>query len=208
MLVALAAVLLLGMFVTPLWRIDLQAPQYPEGLGMLIRLGTITGIKPNDLENINGLNHYIGMKAILPDAIPVLTVMPYVAGMLVIFALLVAASGWRALLGGWLLSFALAGLAGFAEFYLWSYDYGHNLAPDAIIKVLGMSYQPPIIGTKQLLNFTAASWPAAGAWLAVSAFTLGGVAFFWRGQQRVSAPALAMRVDEAAREPAPLEVRQ
>ena len=41
---------------------------------MLIRINTVTGIKPNDLANINGLNHYIGMKAIEPDAIPELRV--------------------------------------------------------------------------------------------------------------------------------------
>ena len=60
-LTGVAALLLLVLFVTPLWRIDLLAPQYPEGLGMLIRVNTVTGVKPNDLENINGLNHYIGM---------------------------------------------------------------------------------------------------------------------------------------------------
>ncbi|MGZ8378751.1 MAG: hypothetical protein ACXW0Z_16100, partial [Gemmatirosa sp.] len=56
LLTALAAVLLLGTFVFPLWRIELEAPQYPEGIGMLIRINTVDGIKPNDLQNINGLN--------------------------------------------------------------------------------------------------------------------------------------------------------
>jgi len=181
MLVAIGAVLLLGMFVTPLWRIDLVAPQYPEGLGMLIRLGTITGIKPADLDNINGLNHYIGMQRIDPDAIPVLALMPWVVGGLAALGLLVAAAGRRAFVGVWLAAFALAGAAGLAEFYRWSYDYGHNLADDAVIKVPGMTYQPPLIGTKQLLNFTAASWPAAGSWLAALAFTLGVLALLpWK----------------------------
>ena len=69
-LLAVASVMLLGVFAFPLWRINLIAPQYPEGLGMLIRVNTVTGIKPNDLANINGLNHYIGMKPIEADAIP------------------------------------------------------------------------------------------------------------------------------------------
>ncbi len=175
-LVAISALLLLALFVVPLWRIQLHAPQYPEGLGMLIRVNTITGIKPPDLNNINGLNHYIGMKAIEPEAIPVLDIMPWVVGGLVLAALLVAASGLRVLLTGWLASFAVVGAAGLVEFYLWSYDYGHNLAADAIIKVPGMSYQPPLIGSKQLLNFTAESWPATGSWLALAAFLLGVVA--------------------------------
>ena len=178
MLVAISALLLLGMFLVPLWRIQLHAPQYPEGLGMLIRVNTITGIKPPDLDNINGLNHYIGMKAIDPEAVPVLRVMPWVVGGLALLALIVSATGVRVLLMAWLASFALAGAAGLTEFYLWSYDYGHNLAPDAIIKVPGMTYQPPLIGSKQLLNFTAESWPAPGSWLALGAFLLGAFALY------------------------------
>ena len=187
-LVAISALLLLGIYLVPLWRIQLHAPQYPEGLGMLIRVNTITGIKPPDLNNINGLNHYIGMKPIEPEAIPVLDIMPWVVGGLVLAALIVAASGLRVLLMGWLVSFAVAGAAGLVEFYLWSYDYGHNLAADAIIKVPGMTYQPPLIGSKQLLNFTAESWPATGSWLALAAFLLGVVALLPLGRRsRVSA---------------------
>jgi copper chaperone NosL len=186
MMTALAALLLLGTFLVPLWRIQLHAPQYPEGLGMLIRLNTITGIKPPDLDNINGLNHYIGMKAIDPTAIPVLRVMPWVAGGLALVALLAAATGLRVVLAGWLAAFALAGGGGMLEFYRWSYDYGHNLAPDAIIKVPGMTYQPPLIGSKALLNFVADSWPATGSWLAAAAFGLGALAL-WLGRKSSNA---------------------
>ena len=75
-LVASAALLVLGVFIFPLWRVTLEAPQYPEGIGMLIHVNGVTGVKEHDLANINGLNHYIGMKTIEPDAIPVLHVMP------------------------------------------------------------------------------------------------------------------------------------
>jgi copper chaperone NosL len=51
------------------------------------------------------------------------------------------------------------GIAGLIDFYMWGYDYGHNLNPRAPIKVPGMSYQPPLIGCKQLLNINACSWP-------------------------------------------------
>src|SRR5688572_9146561 len=74
--IAFSAALFALVYVLPVWKIGLTAPQYPEGLGMLIRIDTITGIKPNDLDNINGLNHYIGMKTIEPEKIPVLDVMP------------------------------------------------------------------------------------------------------------------------------------
>src|SRR4051812_40703736 len=101
-LTALAGVLLLGAFVFPLWRISLEAPQYPEGIGMLIRVATVEGVKPNDLHNINGLNHYIGMHAIEPDDIPELRYMPWVFGALVAGALGVAAVGRRGPLVAWL----------------------------------------------------------------------------------------------------------
>ena len=200
-MIAASALLLLGMFFVPLWRIQLHAPQYPEGLGMLIRLDTITGIKPADLDNINGLNHYIGMKAIDPTIIPVLRMMPWVVGGLALFALLAAATGVRALLAGWQASFAIAGAAGLVEFYRWSYDYGHNLAPDAIIKVPGMSYQPPLIGSKQLLNFVAESWPDTGSWLAMTAFLVGTAALwlaFRPALREVSSPAASARDAAAA----------
>ena len=176
LLTALAAVLLLFVYAVPVWRIDLLAPQYPEGLGMLIRVNTITGVAPSDLGNINGLNHYIGMKAIEPAAIPVLHYMPWVLGAIALGGAAVAAWGRRGPLLGWLVAFAAAGVAGLVEFYRWSYDYGHNLAADAVIKVPGMSYQPPLLGSKQLLNFTASSWPDVGGWLAGAAFLLGVVA--------------------------------
>ena len=50
------------------------------------------------------------------------------------------------------------------DFYRWNYEYGHNLDPNAAIKVPGMAYQPPLIGYKQLLNFGAYSIPDTGGW--------------------------------------------
>jgi copper chaperone NosL len=64
-------------------------------------------------------------------------------------------------------------VAGLADFYCWGYDYGHDLDPEAILKIPGMSYQPPLIGSKQLLNFRATSWPASGGWILVLALLLG-----------------------------------
>jgi copper chaperone NosL len=159
------AALLLGLaYVAPLWHIGLDAPQYPEGIGMYVWINTITGQKPNDLHSINGLNHYIGMKAIVPDAIPELRLMPRIVAGLIAIGLFAAALGRRPLLYGWTTLFALIAVAGLADFWYWGYDYGHNLDPEAAIKVPGLSYQPPILGSKQLLNFTAHSWPGLGGW--------------------------------------------
>jgi hypothetical protein len=166
---AAAALLLVVAYAAPLWHIGLEAPQHPEGIGMYVWIDAITGQKPNDLNNINNLNHYIGMKAIVPDAIAELQFMPAIVGGLIVLGLGAAASGRRALLVGWTALFAIVALAGLADFWYWGYDYGHDLDPTAAIKVPGLSYQPPVLGSKQLLNFTAHSWPAAGGWaIAVS----------------------------------------
>jgi copper chaperone NosL len=193
-IVALAALSLAALYLLPLWHIGLKAPQYPEGLGLYIAADRIVGEKPQDLNSINGLNHYIGMKTIKPDDIPELRFMPKIIGGLIVLGVLVALVGRRGLLYGYaavLVAFAAAGLA---DFYKWAYDYGHNLDPKAIVKVPGMTYQPPLIGSKQLLNFHATSWPAAGGWIAILAVTLVvGVAVWqwWLGRRpgRVAAGA-------------------
>src|SRR6188472_1614307 len=109
--IGFSAALLAVAFVVPVWRISLIAPQYPEGLGMLIRISTITGIKPADLNNINGLNHYIGMKAIVPGAIPVLKVMPVALAALIVIGLGAALYGRRWAAWSWLGLVAAGGTA-------------------------------------------------------------------------------------------------
>lgn len=194
-LIGLAALVLIPMYFVPLWTVGLSAPQYPEGLGMRIWLDAITGIKPNDLDNINNLNHYIGMKRIEPDAIPELRFMPAIVGGLIVLGLAAAVARRRILARIWVGAFAVLAVVGLIDFYRWEYDYGHNLdLENAIIKIPGMSYQPPLIGTKQLLNFRATSLPAAGAILAFISMGLGVAAIVVdaRGRSRtqpVRAPA-------------------
>ena len=189
LLTALAGMLLAGVFAFPLWRITLEAPQYPEGIGMLIRVATVEGVKPNDLSNINGLNHYIGMRAITPDTIPELRYMPWIVGALVGGALLAALLGRRGGLVAWLAGFAALGAAGLVDFWRWGYAYGHELDPHAIIRIPGMAYQPPLLGAKQLLNFTAHSWPDVGGVLAGLAFAVGALAL-WTAR-RATGPRVA-----------------
>lgn len=177
-LLAAAAAALALVFALPLWHIGLKAPQYPEGLGLYIGVNRIVGESPQDLNSINGLNHYIGMKKITPEDIPELRYMPWLVAGLIALGLAAAASGQRALLYLWVGLFLAGALAGLADFYKWGYDYGHNLAPDAIIKIPGMSYQPPLLGSKQLLNFHATSWPAAGGWILILSLATGAVLAF------------------------------
>jgi hypothetical protein len=144
---------------------------------MLIRINDITGLKPNDLESINNLNHYIGMKRIEPDSINELRIMPYVVGALLVFGLAAAAVGRRWMARVWVAVFAAVAIVGLVDFYKWEYDYGHDLDfENAIIKVPGMNYQPPLLGTRQLLNFRATSIPAAGGYILMLSLALGAAA--------------------------------
>ncbi len=175
-MLGMAAALLVPVYALPLWSIRIVAPQYREGLGMFIGLRDIWGHTEHDIQNINILNHYIGMKPIDPAVVGVLTIMPWVVGFLMIAALVVALIGKRWLVGAWLGAFAVLGTAGLVEFHAWNHDYGHNLDPMAPIKIPGMSYQPPVFGTRQLLNMSTSSYPSWGTLFVALAFLCGALA--------------------------------
>lgn len=199
----IGALSILGLFWLPLWRITLDAPQYPEGVSMYIYINKIGGDTPSTLQNINILNHYIGMKYIEPESIPELTYFPYIiAGMAllgVIFGLLNKRSLWMS----WIVSLAVLGALGIYDFYLWEYDYGHNLSLDAAIKIEGMTYQPPLFGSKPLLNFVAHSYPHTGAIFLGVAFILCTAAFFLK-RKSSSPQRVGNKAAELEKEPAVL----
>ena len=185
-----SAVLILGVFAFPLWVISLKAPQYPQGLGLHIHVDRIEGSQPHDLQNINGLNHYIGMHKIEPDSITELRYMKYFAAGLALTAALVGLLRRRSLLLAWaIIAIVLSGV-GMYDFYQWEHRYGHELDPSAAIKVPGMSYQPPMFGTKQMLNFQATAWPGPAGWMAMLAVGLGvaSVVYEYRFRRRRPTP--------------------
>ncbi|MBS1764041.1 MAG: hypothetical protein JSS90_03625 [Bacteroidetes bacterium] len=177
-IVALSSLSIIITFFIPFWRIDLFAPQYPEGLTMKIWFYKLTG----DVDIINGLNHYIGMKKISVTMFPEFTYLVYVVAAFILYGLLAAITGSRKLLFSYLVVSALGGILALYDFYQWTYDYGHNLSDDAPIKVPGMAYQPPIIGHKQLLNFDAFSMPDLGGYIVVASVVIAGIVWFieWR----------------------------
>ena len=71
----IAAILPLALFVFPLWKITLEAPQYPTPLGMYIHINDFADANPHDIKNINLMNHYVGMKYI-PESIPEFKIFP------------------------------------------------------------------------------------------------------------------------------------
>ena len=163
--IALSALAMVSAYFVPLWQILMWAPQYPEGLGMKIWINNITG----DVRIISALNHYIGMKHIEVSMFPEFEYMIYIVAFVIAIGLLTTLINRRYMLVIYSLLIIACGIAALVDFYLWGYDYGHNLDPHAAIVVPGMAYQPPVIGTKQLLNFTAFSGPDVGGWIFMGA---------------------------------------
>lgn len=170
--------LLAALYFFPLWSIRLTAPQYPEGLGMYIWVQKITGHSEFDLQNINLLNHYIGMEKIVEASIPELQFMPTILGYMIFgaFVTFFFSRLFMVFLG--VFNFGLVGMAGLYDFWRWEYNYGHNLSPDAPITIPGMTYQPPLIGCKTLLNIDACSWPHVGGILLFVAVAVLGYIIF------------------------------
>ncbi len=179
-LVAFASGALVAVFFLPVWRIDLFAPQYPEGLSMYIWINTITG----DVDIINGLNHYIGMKHITVDMFPEFRFLPFVVGFFMLLGMAVAITGSRRFLFYYIALTVIGGMLAMYDFYKWGYEYGHNLDPTAPIQVPGLSYQPPLFGHKRLLNFDAYSFPDVGGWVVIAAGLLAFGVWFTEWHRR------------------------
>ena len=163
-LLILCGLALIPVLFVPMWKIDLVAPQYPEGLMLLIYPGKLGG----NVDIINGLNHYIGMKTLHTEDFVEFTILPYIIGFFSLFFIATAIIAKRKLLYLLFVLFVSFGVLAMYDFWRWEYNYGHNLDPDAAIIVPGMAYQPPLIGFKQLLNFGAYSIPDTGGWIFVS----------------------------------------
>lgn len=161
----LTGLMLIAVIYVPIWSIELNAPQYPEGLSMSIYANKIGG----NVDIINGLNHYIGMKTIHDKDFPEFKIIPYCVYFFASLFILTAVFANRKLLYSLFVLFVSFGIIAMVDFWKWEYQYGHDLNPDAAIKVPGMSYQPPLIGYKQLLNFGAYSMPDIGGWIFIFA---------------------------------------
>jgi copper chaperone NosL len=183
-LVAFASGALIAVFFLPAWRIDLFAPQYPEGLTMNIWINGLSG----DVDIVNGLNHYIGMKHITVDMFPEFKFLPYVVGFYMLLGLIVAVTGRRKFLLVYIILTAVGGILAMLDFYKWGYNYGHNLDPTAPIQVPGLSYQPPLIGHKRILNFDSYSFPDVGGWIVIGAGMLAFGVWFaeWYHQRKLA----------------------
>ena len=149
-----------------LWVIDLDAPQYPEGLKLII--GGFAGLTGN-LDSVNDLNHYVGMAKLNPEDFWEFKALPWILMAYGVLFLLTGFLRSKKMTIADLILFGFFGVLGFVDFYRWEYNYGHNLSSDAPIKIPGGDFQPPLIGYKKLANFEVFSQPGVGGWLLIVA---------------------------------------
>jgi len=160
----LCSILMIAVLFLPIWKIELAAPQYPEGLVLKIHADKLAG----NVDVVNGLNHYIGMRTLHAEDFIEFTVLPYIIGGFAALGFLTLILNRRKIFNGWVVLFLFIAVVSMVDFYRWEYNYGHELNPDAPIKVPGMAYQPPLIGYKKLLNFGAYSIPDTGGWIFIA----------------------------------------
>jgi copper chaperone NosL len=197
LVLALLVIPLALAFTEPLWKISLKAPQYPQGLWMEIYTHKVDGGNNGQhINEINTLNHYIGMHRIDRAELSDLDWIPFAIGLLIVLALRCAVIGNIRTLVDLVVLTGYVSMFAFGRFIYKMYVFGHTLDPTAPLKI--DPFTPAIFGTKQIANFTTTSMPQLGS-LYVGIFATGTMALLvWhlvagrramtRGEQTVSPP--------------------
>lgn len=166
-LIIIAAILLLPSFIFPLWSLKFWSYQYPDGLNLYIYSHKLVGgNEGNDINEINILNHYIGMAALQEEDFLELKWIPLGLGIFFVLTL-------RALIFGKIgkaldvfMLFAYFGAFGLWSFWYKLHYYGHNLDPRASVKIV--PFNPPMFGFEQVGQFKVWSYPGAGSYFLVA----------------------------------------
>ena len=143
--------------IAPIWQMRFAAPQYPDGLKLVIFPYTVTG----DVQEVNTLNHYIGMAKIDRAALSDLAFLPFALGGMALLLLRVVALGDVRSLVDLVALYTYFGAFAFARFAYTLYVFGHNLDPKAPFQV--EPFTPTVLGTGVVANFTITSLPERGS---------------------------------------------
>lgn len=187
LLLALAAPLVLVANMLPMWNMTMFAPQYPKGLRLDIYSHTLApGHEGEDIQEINLLNHYIGMRDLAVEDFTEFKWMPFVLGALALLFLRAVVLGTvKELVDAIMLFVYFSGFAGWTFAYK-LYRYGHDLSPTAAVKV--QPFMPPMFGFQQIANFEVYSYPQIGSYVMATAGVLlvAAVVVAWRHRERLA----------------------
>lgn len=157
----LARVALLLSLFFPYWEMVLEAPQYPDGLRMSAYVNHLQG----DVAEIDGLNHYIGMRP-LNEAAQFereMSIYAIVAFVLLIEGMIYIHSRWAVLLALPAITFPGVFLL---DLWYWMHSFGHNLDPRAPLSSSIKPFTPPVLGTGTIGQFKTIASMGTGLWLA------------------------------------------
>jgi len=155
----------------PLWQITMFANQFPEGIRLSIYAYELVGGNSGaDLQGINILNHYIGMREIQAADFMEMKFIPFALGMFFLLALRTAVFAKVRDLVDLTVLFVYFSAFSLGVFWYRMYTYGHQLSPEAPIKVA--PFTPPLLGHQHIANFDVYSTPGLGTVL-LAAFALG-----------------------------------
>ncbi len=161
----------------PLWQITMFAGQFPEGLRLSIYAHQLVGGNGGaDLQGINILNHYIGMREIHAADFVEMKFIPFALGMFFLLGLRTAVFARVGQVVDLTALFGYFAAFSFGAFWYRMYSYGHQLDPEAPIKVA--PFTPPVLGHQHIANFDVYSYPGLGSvLLAVFVLGLGAILF-------------------------------
>ena len=193
----LAALLLIVSVFLPYWQLTLHAPQYPKGLTVEAYVNRLTG----DVHEIDGLNHYIGMRP-LDEAAPFeksVAVLGVVVVALLVLAAVFVHSRWAALLALPALFFPVIFLV---DLQYWLANFGQNLDPAAPLSNSVKPFVPPVLFEGKIAQFRTVASPGIGLWLAIAAsvIILIGLYFHRRAYKPLADAREAIRQDDAVHE--------
>lgn len=163
-LLFVAAGLLVTSIFLPWWGMRFFAPQYPEGLDIVVYPYKMEG----EISIINGLNHYIGMKPFSEESFPELSYLPYIIGLFALLTLVVGLLRNKKLLFGLIGLFVVGGALGIYDIHRWLKDFGTDLDPMAPIDLA--PFVPPILGENTIANFITHSYFTYGSFVIGIAF--------------------------------------
>ena len=161
---------LIGNKTMPVWRVSLEAPQYPkaafpDGIPVFFNLTDWNG----KVHEMNTINHYIGMDPMEAGAVLVRQIVPFVY--LLFFIMLIVYLFYKGP-GWWLLGIVPAFLPWYylAFYSKWLYWFGHNLHPWGAFKI--KPFMPTVFGDGKVAQFTTHSYPAIGFYVLLAVFIL------------------------------------
>ena len=163
----LAALLLLVSIFQPYWHMTLFAPQYPKGLTVHAYLNDLEG----DVSELDGLNHYIGMRPLAEAASfeKSISVIGVAVLVLLVLAAVFVHNRWAALLALPALLFPVIFLL---DLQFWLANFGTNLDPTAALSSSVKPFVPKVLGEGLIAQFKTVAKPGVGLWLAMLASLL------------------------------------